>query len=153
MTSQLRGIPGLLGLLQDLGVATLFLYRRDTFATAMSYAKARFTNVFHSDRARDSTSPVSITVPGDEFAALLARCLRAKREVLDLHRGHGGTLLAYEDMIGDWNGVIAAIGAMLNLPSLRVEQALDKLGQSGDRVVVVENEDELRRNFAVDGSN
>jgi LPS sulfotransferase NodH len=146
MTPQLRRFPGLLPLLSDLGVTMLFLHRRDSFATALSYAKARFTNVYHSDRVVDNAGTTIVRMPDDEFGALLERCVRAKREVLALHRERGGTLLAYEDMVDDWSGVIASIGRLLDLPALQVEQTLDKLGRSGNRVII-ENEDELRRRY------
>jgi LPS sulfotransferase NodH len=151
MTAQLRERPFLLPLLHNLGVTTIFLYRRDTFATALSYAKAKHSKMFHSDRSRLTADPTLIRVPHEEFAKLLGRCLRAKREVLDLQRECGGPLLAYEDMLTDWDGVIATIGAMLGLPALRVNQALDKLARAGERIVV-ENEDELRERFLVDAA-
>lgn len=146
MSSQLRAQPQLAPVLEELGVTTLFLYRRDSFATALSYAKAKFTSVFHSDRARDPASPVRVNVPPGEFGALVERCLRAKQEVLQIQRARGGMLIAYEDMIDDWAGIIGRIGALLDLPALRVDQALDKLGNSRERIIV-ENEDDLRRRF------
>jgi hypothetical protein len=88
-------------------------------------------------------------VPSKDFEVLLGRCLRSRLDVLTLQRKYGGMLLAYEDMIQDWVGVVERIGALLGLPALRVDQALDKLGNSRDRIIV-ENEDELRRRFPVD---
>lgn len=149
MTSQLRARPHLLPLLEELGLSKFFLYRRDSFATALSYAKAKFTNVFHSDREHGLPDAARVTVPPEEFGPILQRCLRARQEVLTLQRERGGMLLAYEDMIEDWFGVIEAIGAQLGLAGLRVDQALDKLGNSRERVIV-SNEDELRRTFPVD---
>lgn len=149
MTSQLRARPHLLPLLAEFGVTPFFLYRRDSFATALSYAIAKFTKVFHSDRTGDPTTAARVTVPIEEFGTLLQQCLRSKHEVLALHRERGGMLLAYEDMIHDWIGVIGKIGEQLGLPGLRVDQALDKLPTSRDRIIVV-NEDELRSNFRIE---
>lgn len=151
MASQLRGRPRLLPLLAELGVTPFFLYRRDSFATALSYAKAKFTNVFHSDRAQDPPSAARIDVPAAEFGSLLQQCLRSRQELLTLHRERGGMLLAYEDMIRDWPGVIGRIGERLGLPDLRVDQALDKLGHSRERIIVA-NEDELRSMYPVESA-
>lgn len=151
MTSQMRAHPQLSPVLGELGVTSIFLYRRDSFATALSYAKAKFTRVFHSDRAGEYSSIARISVPPGEFGALVERCLRAKHEVLTLQRERGGMLLAYEDMIRDWTGVIERIGALLDLPALRVDQALDKLGNSRERIII-ENEDDLRRLFPVEST-
>lgn len=151
MASQLRSYPALMPMLPELEAVNFFLYRRDNFATALSYLRARASGVYHSNRAKAPTEQPVMAADPSEFRALLERCEAAKKDILALHALHGGLLLTYENMIGNWDGFIAAIGAELGIQGLRLDQALDKLSATVSHVRIV-NEDDLRRTFAANGS-
>jgi hypothetical protein len=147
MASQLRRYPTLLPMLVDLGATPLFLYRRDTFATALSYVRARASGVYHSDRGKASSGLAAFSVSPDDFRAVLYRCEADKREILALHASYGGLLLTYEDMISNWNSFISSIGDEIGIHGLQVDKALDRLSEKMP-AVAIENEVELRRQFA-----
>jgi LPS sulfotransferase NodH len=150
MMSQARHRPAIFPLLLDLGVKFLFLYRRDTFATALSYYRAQRTQVFHSDREPTHGNRLLGPANAAEVREFYLRCLSDKEEILETQRSIGGLLLAYEDMVANWDRFIFVIGREIGVPELRVGMALAKLGGkvSTSRF---SNEDELRGELATLG--
>lgn len=146
MASQLRRYRAVLDSLRGLEVTMLFLHRRDSFATAISYCKARASGVFHSDRAGGTQDPGSVTADVEEFGGLLRRCETEKTDLLSLHESLGGALFAYEDMSADWNAFIESVGLVLGFDGLKLPPALERLGEAVPRIRI-ENEAELRRTY------
>lgn len=147
MASQLRRHRAILDSLRERDAKLVFLHRRDSFATAISYCKARATGVFHSDRVGGSNDAESFAADPGEFGELLRRCESEKSEILSLHASVGGMLLAYEDMSYDWVGFIRSVGHALGIDGLTLPPALEKLGTAAPRIRI-ENEAELRRAFS-----
>ncbi len=148
MVSQSKQFDELLPTLARLGVVRLFLYRNDSFATALSHLKARATGIYHSDRVDGPAASRVITADVHDFRTLLAKCESQRDELRDLHATYGGRLLTYEELTGDWDSAIASIGKDLGIADLRVPRVLEKLG-TGAPAVRVENEADLRRQFAI----
>jgi LPS sulfotransferase NodH len=147
MTSQLRQYETLLPTLVSLAARRFFLYRQDSFATALSYFKARASGVFHSDRAAGITPRKEVHADIHEFRAIMARCELDRQAIIDLHASCGGLLLKYEDLVDNWDYVVSRIGCDLDIVDLRVPAVLDRLS-SASNAVLVDNESELRRHFA-----
>lgn len=146
MTSHIRASSSILSSLVKHGVTLLFLHRRDSFATALSYYKAKSSGVYHSDRTAESGATRIVTADLVRFGAQLAHCERDKLALRDMHSALGGTLLAYEDMVADWNGFIENVGRAIGVDRLKIPAALEKLETT--HRVIIENEDALRREFA-----
>ncbi len=146
MTSQLRKYHTLLPSLAAMDTVLFYLYRQDSFAAALSNFRAKLSGVYHSDRkiAHRSTTPVTANL--DDFHAEFRRSVRHKEEVLGFHAAHGGVLLAYEDLVSQWDAVMTAIGEALGVPQLRVDKLLDRLGDSAESVQIT-NLDALRERF------
>ena len=102
------------------GVARFFLYRNDTFDTALSRLKARATGINHSDRVDGPAASRVITADVHDFRALLAKCESQRDELRDLHATYGGRLLTYEELTGDWDWAIKSIGEELGIADLRL---------------------------------
>lgn len=147
MVSQIRARPAIIDFLRDHGVTRLFLYRQDTFATALSYYRAKVSGKFHSNRSARSQEPLSVTADEAQFRTLFEYCQHDKLQLQELHSRYGGRLIAYEDMVSGWDAFIAAFGADIDLPGLRVHKALMPVG-SGSTTVCIANEDTLRYHFA-----
>lgn len=147
MVSQSKQFNELLPMLARLGVVRVFLYRNDSFATALSHLKARVTGIYHSDRVDGPAVSQAITADVRDFRALLAKCESQRDELRKLHATYGGRLLTYEELISDWDSAIASIGNDLGIADLRVPRVLEKLGTEAP-AVRVENEADLRRHFA-----
>ena len=146
MASQLRQRRPILPTLIELGVTLLFLYRNDSFATALSYCKAKATGIYHSDRMIEAHPRHALTIPTTDFARQLANCKLEKNSILKLHAEHGGTLLIYEDMLNNWPHFVESVARALNLPRLELRPALEKLDASTSRFQIA-NEAELRNKF------
>lgn len=146
MTSQLRQRRTILPVLFELGASLLFLYRRDSMATALSYYRARVSGLYHSDRAAAADAVQSINVDVGEFGELLAHCVSEKNRIKALHAAHGGALLAYEDMLENWDNFIDSVGRALGIERLQIPAALQRVG-SKSASIQIQNEDELRRQF------
>jgi LPS sulfotransferase NodH len=149
MVSQLRRYRTALPSLVKLGTERFYLLRQDSFATALSYFRAKASGIYHSDRASGVGPPKTITADVDEFRAMLAHCQKQQDEVRTLHAAHGGTLLTYEEIVNDWNTFVASVGAVLGIENLQLTAALDKLSPTTS-TVQIENESKLRRQFAAD---
>lgn len=147
MASQMRLNSSIMPALKHHRAALLFLYRRDSFATAISYYKAKSSGIYHSDRATKSDGRRVITADADSFGKQLEHCENEKAHICDLYATHGGTLLAYEDMIADWDAFIKRVGAALGIDGLEIPTALDKL-DSATHGVTVANEHELRQVYS-----
>jgi LPS sulfotransferase NodH len=149
MVSQIRKMPRILRSLMDLADIRIFLYRRDVFDTALSLYRARKSGVFHSDRLRVGSDGPPLEIDDKELRFLMRQCRRDKDSILAMQRSLGGHVLAYEDMIEDWTGVIARIGSELGIVNLRVEMALKKVGVATRRQKF-RNEEELRSRMVAD---
>jgi hypothetical protein len=148
MISQIQKLPGIMAFFRDYDVTCFYLYREDTFATAMSYFRAKVSGSFHSDQTNPRTMQRLVTVDKEQFRRLFETCKHDKSIVCELHRHHGGLLLVYEDMVTKWDHVIDSIGRELGLLGLRAEKALDKVGEHGGGISII-NEPELRRRFSI----
>jgi len=126
MVSQLRQFPAIMPTLVELGVRFLYLYRDETFATALSYCRAKATGVFHSDRA-DEAQEQSIVISEKEFARILGKCTRDKQELIRFHQSHGGFLMRHEEMVANWDAFVEKLGVELGIDQLRIPKALSKL--------------------------
>jgi LPS sulfotransferase NodH len=146
MISQLGRFRSLMPTLVGLGATRFFLCRQDSFATALSYFKAKASGVYHSDRATRRAEQLKISADIGEFHALLDKCESHKGEIYALHAKYGGHLLAYEELVSDWDGVISSIGQDLGISDFRVPAMLDRLSAMPTDVLV-ENEPDLRRRF------
>jgi LPS sulfotransferase NodH len=151
MVSQLRRFRALLPLLVEGGVTRLFLHRRDSFAAAISYTRAKASGIYHSDQATSDSAARAISVDPAEFRGMLELCEEAKRELRALHAAHGGVLLAYEDMVNDWSAFTDRLGCHLGIAGLRLPTALKRLGATQGQVRI-ENESTLRGMFSPDVS-
>lgn len=147
MVSQCRHFPRVLPHMREIGVKCLYLHRRDTFSTALSYYKAQKSGLYHSDRLPKSGRPLSIEADASAFEQLLETCRNDKKTLLELQHSFGGALLSYEDMIENWDQFISKIGSEIGLPDLRVPKALKKVGTRTD-VVSITNEDWLRARYS-----
>lgn len=146
MTSQLRSLHTLLPLLVATETVRFYLYREDSFAAALSSYRARLSGMYHSDRGARHAPAGSVTADLEEFRQHFDRITLRKQELLDLHARNGGVLLTYENLVSNWEALIAAIGVQLGVPGLRVEKALDKLERAAEPVRI-ENLDALREKF------
>ena len=146
MVSQLRQFEAILPTLMHLETTRVFLCRHNSFATALSYFKAKASGIFHSDRVHGTTTSQVVTANVDEFRTLLAKCESHRQAICEMHAQYGGRLVAYEELAGDWDGAISAIGLDLGIDDLRLPAVLDKLGPASANVVI-ENEEELRHQF------
>lgn len=147
MTSQTRTFPWLIGMLRDCDVIPLFLMRKDVLATAISYYKAKATGQFHSDRTGIGSEPGKIAIDENEFRRIVRLCVDGKRQLTKLHRVNGGVLLAYEDMISDWDGFISTIGRAIGVPDLKVDMAISRLRPGIDSAQFLVDESTLRERF------
>jgi len=147
MTSQTKTFPWLMRMLRDCDVTPLYLLRRDVLATAISYYKAKATGRFHSDRPEGGRGSGVLTIDDNEFRRVLGLCRENKRQLESLHAVNGGLLLAYEDMISDWQGFIAVIGRTIGVPDLQVEMAISRLKPGIDSAQLVVDEAILRKRF------
>lgn len=146
MVSHIRTFPAIMPYLRQSGAVLFYLYRRDVFATALSFYKAKASGVFHSDSPAIKGSPVSMLANEDHFDQLVQECRRDKQHLHELQRMYGGRLIAYEDMIADWDDIIATIGDDIGLTQLRLQKSLSRIG--GDRrSIVIENEQVLRDRY------
>jgi len=146
MTSQLRSYHTLLPLLVATDTVRFFLYREDSFAAALSNFRAISSGVYHSDRVTVRGSTHMLTANIDEFQELLNRSNAHKQEALQLHARYGGVLLTYENLIDNWERLIAELGDKLGIPHLRVGKALERIGDAAEPVRIG-NLDELREKF------
>lgn len=151
MVSQIQRLPGILAFLKEQGVTRFYLYRKDSFAVALSYYKARVSGSFHASQGDRQQIHRSVTADEEQFRRLLGTCRHDGNVVCDLQRVYGGHLLMYEDMIANWDGVIELIGRDLGIRGLRAEKALARVGQESGSVSIA-NERELRLKFAVPDS-
>ena len=151
MVSQAMRFPAIMPFLRELGVTGFYLYRRNTFATALSYFKASVSGIYHQDNADRAHVQQTVTANEEEFYHLLQACQRDKERVRELQRVYGGRLLTYEDMTASWDEFIATVGGDIGLPGLRVPQVLSKVRTSGDSVLI-SNEDVLRGKFCREDS-
>ena len=147
MASQLRHRQSILPELQSVGAVLLLLYRRDSFATALSYYRAKASGVYHSDRADQGSQTRIIKADVAQFGRQLRHCESEKAGILALHSTRGGTLLAYEDMATDWPAFVESVGQAIRVPELQIPKALEKL-EAATPNIRIENEDDLRREFA-----
>ena len=138
--------PAVVPYLQACGAVFFFLYRKDSFATAISYYKARESGVYHSDRTDRQSSGPTIRADVRKFERLLMACRSDKERLISMQSTLGGHLLAYEDMIGSWNHFVGTLGRDIGVPGLDVQKSLSRL-ESGTRTVTIANEDELRLRF------
>jgi hypothetical protein len=146
MVSHAKAFPTIMPCLSSMGTTFLYLIRKDTFATALSYYKAKHSRVFHSDRLPQGSGSTNLVADESEFEELLRTRERDCEEIVEMHATFGGHLMTYEDMSADWDGFVARVGAWIGIPSLRVERSLSKLGESGGGIRIV-NEDVLRDRF------
>lgn len=146
MTTQAAAHPRLLPYLRDLGAARFFLQRRDVFATALSWYRAKVSGVYHSDRLHRQQGELELAADEGEFERVLADCRSDRERLLQLHAEFGGRLLEYEDMVSDWDAFIGDIGRDVGLPGLRLRKSLERLASRGT-VLRITNEDQLRRRF------
>ena len=151
MASQLRRFRHINTALRKLGVTLLFLHRRDTFATALSYCRARASGIFHSDRIAGAVSAEPTAVDTAKFREMLVHCEREKADLLALHAACGGSLFAYEDMADSWPSFVSSVGVALGIDNLQLTAVLDKLDSADPRHTVA-NEAELRRLFGSRGN-
>jgi len=147
MVSQADRNPAILGWLQRRRVTAIFLHRQNTFDAALSYCMAALTGRYHSDRMNGAAKQEPVTIDEADFGGYFRACASDRARLFDIHASLGGLLVAYEDMVEDWNGSIARIGETLNIRGLRVEQSLDKL--SGGAKPLIANERALRARFEV----
>lgn len=132
--------------LRSLGVTLLYLFREDSFATALSYYKAKASGVFHSGSSAIDSTPRSIHADTTEFSKLLELCVADKSQVLTLHQTFGGHLMSYETMTAHWDDFVTQLGAWIGLPHLRIERTLSRV--SGENAAIrVMNEHLLRDLF------
>ncbi len=149
MTSHTRTFPWIMLALRNLGARPVYLYRQDVLATAISYYKAKVTGVFHSDRAGYARpAQPQLELDEAEFRRVIELCKTNKRQIEALCRTYGGTLLAYEDMIGDWPAFVARIGSVIGVNGLMLQKAITKL-ESGVNSPQLVDEDLLRERFGV----
>lgn len=146
MISQIRQRRTILPVLIELGADLLLLYRRDSFATALSYYRAKVSGHYHSDRVSVVGSTPVVTADVGDFGKLLARCESEKTWIKALHAAHGGALLAYEDMLCNWDQFIDSVGQALGISRLRIPAVLERVGVASPSVTI-ENEGELRLLF------
>ena len=144
MVSQLRKLPAILPFVLRERVTCFYLYRRDVFATALSYYKAQRSGIYHGDRQRDHGEGSSIEVNAVDFRKIFDACRADRDEILRLYETLGGRLLEYEDLVDRWDEVIAAIGDALGLPALNVAKVLPRVDSSVGHVPVA-NEQALRK--------
>jgi len=149
MVSHARTFPAIVPYLRRTGVLGFFLYRRDTFATALSYYRARVSGLYHTAHGLEVRSLQFVKVDEQEFERLLAVCKADQSAVLKLCDTYGGRLIAYEDMTTNWDDHIAAIGMALEMSDFRVEKMLSKIDSDGEKVQII-NEPELRTRFVAD---
>jgi hypothetical protein len=150
MTSQTRTFPWLMKLLCDISVSPIYLRRKDVFATAVSYYRAKATGHFHSDRNARSPASGALAIDEIEFRRILKLCVSNKRQIEELHAKHGGLLLSYEDMIKDWSAFLTTIGNRIGVEDLQVQMALAKLQPSIDSHESVVDEMALRERFSAE---
>jgi hypothetical protein len=148
MVSQIQKLPGIMAFFKDQDVTCFYLYREDTFATALSYFRAKISGSFHSDQTNPRTMQRPVTVDEEQFRRVFETCKHDRSIVCDLHRTYGGHLLVYEDMVTKWDYLIDSIGRELGLSGIRVEKALAKVGEHGGGVCIT-NEAELRKQFSI----
>lgn len=148
MVSQLRQFESLLPTLLALNVKLFFLYRQNSFATAISYFKAKASGVYHSDHVASVEGARKVHADVRQFRALLTKCEADKQTIFDLHSTCGGELLRYESLVNDWDRTISHIGHSLGIDELHVPIVLERL-DSTSSTVIVDNEMELRRQFAI----
>lgn len=134
-------------MLRDFDVTPLYLLRKDVVATAISYYKAKTTGRFHSDRIEDRKQASVLAIDDDEFRRILSLCLEGKRQLEKLHQVNEGLLLAYEDMVSDWDGFISTIGRAIGVADLRVDMAISKLKPGIDSAHFLVDESILRERF------
>lgn len=146
MTAHLRHRRSILPVLESLCATLLFLYRRDSFATALSYYKAKASGVYHSDRIDERMQTRVIKADAAKFGQQLKHCDSEKACIIALHSANGGVLLAYEDLVADWPNFVASVGQAVGISDLKVPKALEKLGAVAPSIRI-ENEDDLRRQF------
>jgi LPS sulfotransferase NodH len=146
MASQIRVFPQVLPTLGDLDARILYLYRDDTFATAMSYFKARTSSIYHADRSAPAMETLQVEASPDDFARIMEECRSDKRAIMELSKERQGILISYENMIAEWDDTIARIGNVLDIAELRVPMALSQMS-AGHETVRVINQEELRRRF------
>ena len=94
---------------------------------------------------------MSIEADVTVFEHLVETCRNDKNALLEQQRCFGGPLLAYEDMIGNWDQFISNVGLEIGLPGLKVPKALAKVGSRTD-VVQITNEDWLRARYGKSSS-
>lgn len=143
MVAHAQTFPAIMPFLRSIGVTFLYLLREDTFATALSFYKAKLSGVFHSDKPGPRTSSRDISADPDEFKALLLTCAADKSRIIELQEQFGGHLMSYEDMTGDWDRFVSRIGTILELPLLRLDRTLKRVGSEGSSMRVI-NEEQLR---------
>lgn len=151
MVSQIHSFPTVMPFLMRQGTTLFYLYRNDTFDTAMSYYKAKKSGIYHSDKAGRNRTQVDITADESEFDDLVRTCQSDKDHLLNLHRRLGGHLLVYEDMTAHWDSFVASIGERIGIPGLQIRRTLSKIGGASGSVRVT-NEDSLRERFAARGT-
>jgi LPS sulfotransferase NodH len=137
MLSQLRQHPSLISCVAEQRVRRIFLVRDDVFSTALSYYSARASGRYHSDQVGGGGPPLQIEADLVKFADLVQSCRTEREHVLGMHGRHGGHLLTYEGLVGDWDAAIAGIGRYLGLDGICVAKALPKLSDGAQRVTVL----------------
>jgi LPS sulfotransferase NodH len=146
MVSQAGRYPAIVGWLRRHSLTAIVLYRRNTFDATLSYCMARMTGRYHSDRAESQAKAEPVTIDETEFAHCFDSCAADRERLLELHRSLGGVLVAYEDMVRDWDRTIATIGEHLGLSRLRVPMSLERI--SGSAGTEIANEGELRARYS-----
>jgi hypothetical protein len=150
MISQAEKFRAILPWLKRRQVRSICLYRRNAFDAAMSYALAARTGKFHSDRPSGDFGLEGLMVDAEEFAGYFRHCVSDRARILDVHRLLGGMLVAYEELVGNWNMWIGRIGGHVGVEHLSVPMTLEKLG--GESRPRIANEDELRHRFVDSGA-
>jgi hypothetical protein len=145
MISQADRYPATVSWFQERRVTAIVLHRQNTFDAAMSYCMAALTGRYHSDRETNVAKQEPVTIGENDFAGYFRACARDRARLLELHRSLGGLLLAYEELVGDWDTSIARIGEYLNIGDLHVKQSLDKLSAAAKPLIA--NEQALRARF------
>lgn len=141
MQSQVKSNPVIWNYIKNNDIKIIVLIRKNIFETALSRYRGRTTQVYHSNNA--VIEKQKLQIPVAEFTAWLGTLDEANKKLIQQTEGMNRLVLYYEDF-GSWQQILDQTFGFLNIDTLKIPPALQKVGAKDWRQDV-ENYKELEQ--------